>query len=166
MKHVLTTSTRLALPPFDKKSRITVHQLANKFKIKSQSNGKGNDRYTVLTRSRATVKFDQVSFDRAFARTRQMWFPRVDADIDTVNQARILKRGEPRRVRGKQSTTYREGDIVGQNAAELGAENKGRTMLEKMGWSKGMALGSSDNKGIMVPLTQVVKKTKAGLGDA
>ena len=146
---------------------MTVHQLANKFRIKSQSAGKGNDRYTVLYRSRATVPFDQVSFDRAFARTRQSWFPRVDVDEETVNKARILKRDEPRRTRAKQGhQAYREGDVVGQHAAELGAENKGRTMLEKMGWSKGMALGSSDNKGIMVPLTQVVKKTKAGLGDA
>lgn len=144
---------------------MTVHQLANKFKIKSQSAGKGNDRYTVLYRSRATLPFDQVFFDRAFARTRQTWFPRVDVDDETVNKARILKRDEPRRTRGKQSNAYREGDIVGQHATELGAENKGRTMLEKMGWSKGMALGSSDNKGIMVPLTQVVKKSKAGLGD-
>lgn len=62
--------------------------------------------------------------------------------------------------------TYRDGDIVGQHAAELGVENKGRAMLEKMGWSKGMALGSGENKGIMVPITHVVKKTKAGLGDA
>ena len=146
---------------------MTVHQLANKFRIKSQSAGKGNDRYTILYRSRATLPFDQVSFDRAFARTRQSWFPRVDVDEETVNKARILKRDEPRRTRGKQGHhAYREGDVVGQHAAELGAENKGRTMLEKMGWSKGMALGSSDNKGIMVPLTQVVKKSKAGLGDA
>lgn len=39
-------------------------------------------------------------------------------------------------------------------------------MLEKMGWSKGMALGTEENKGIMVPITQVVRKSKAGLGDA
>jgi hypothetical protein len=37
-------------------------------------------------------------------------------------------------------------------------------MLEKMGWTKGMALGAADNKGILVPVVQVVKRSKAGLG--
>ncbi|RYP48995.1 hypothetical protein DL768_005186 [Monosporascus sp. mg162] len=157
---------QLQLPPFDKQARRTVHQLANKFKIKSQSAGKGNNRYTVLYRSQATLPFEQAFFEREFARIKRTWFPRVDVDEETVKQTRILKRAEPRRARGNHSLTYREGDVVGQHAAELGAENKGRTMLEKMGWSKGMALGTGDNKGIMVPITQVVKKTKAGLGDA
>lgn len=145
---------------------MNVHLLANKLKIKSQSAGKGNGRYTVLYRTRATLPFDQVVLDRALARTHQTWFSRADVDEEIVNQERISKRGEPRKARGKHSHTYREGDVVGQHAAELGAANKGRTMLEKMGWTKGMGLGSSENKGITVPLMQVVKKTKAGLGDA
>ncbi|RYP74543.1 hypothetical protein DL770_007584 [Monosporascus sp. CRB-9-2] len=157
---------QLNLPPFDKQARMTVHQLANKFKIKSQSAGKGNDRYNVLYRSRATLPFEQAFFEREFARVKRTWFPRVDVDEEIVKQTRILKRTEPRKARGSHSLTYREGDVVGQHAAELGAENKGRTMLEKMGWSKGMALGTGDNKGIMVPIAQVVKNTKAGLGDA
>ncbi len=147
---------------------MTIHQLANKFKIKSQSAGKGNDRYTVLYRTRGTLAFEPVSFDRALSNTRPTWFPRVDVDGETVSQARTLSRtaGPGARPRGKHSLTYREGDVVGQHAAELGAANRGHTMLEKMGWTKGTALGSGENKGIMVPLMQVVKKTKAGLGDA
>ena len=31
-----------------------------------------------------------------------------------------------------------EGAVVGASAPEIGAENKGRAMLEKMGWSSGM----------------------------
>jgi len=46
----------------------------------------------------------------------------------------------------------------------LGQENKGRNMLEKMGWSTGTALGPLNNKGIMHPVTHVVKNSKAGLG--
>ncbi|RYO75623.1 hypothetical protein DL764_010348 [Monosporascus ibericus] len=163
---LIGTRQQLNLPPFDKQARMTVHQLANRFKIKSQSAGKGNHRYTVLYRSRATLPFEQAFFEREFASIKRTWFPRVDVDEETVKQTRILKQAEPRKARGNHSLTYREGDVVGQHAAELGAENKGRTMLEKMGWSKGMALGTGDNKGIMVPITQVVKKTKAGLGDA
>lgn len=36
-------------------------------------------------------------------------------------------------------------------------------MLEKMGWSSGTALGA-DNKGILQPVTQTMKRNKAGLG--
>ncbi|KAI0157028.1 hypothetical protein GGR52DRAFT_564936 [Hypoxylon sp. FL1284] len=165
---LLSSREQLVLPPFDKNTRKTIHALANKLKIKSQSAGKGTDRNPVLYRTKATLPFDQTTFDKTFGRIRQTWFPRVDADGEVVSKARILKRAEAQsgKSRFKHSLTYRDGDVVGQHAAELGVENKGRAMLEKMGWSKGMALGSGENKGIMVPITHVVKKTKAGLGDA
>jgi hypothetical protein len=89
-------------------------------------------------------------------------------DEKVVQETRVLKRTEARNGKsraGKSSLVLREGDIVGQHAAEIGVENKGRAMLEKMGWSKGMSLGTSETKGIVVPLMHVVKKTKAGLGD-
>ncbi|KAI1105383.1 hypothetical protein F4804DRAFT_304229 [Jackrogersella minutella] len=165
---LLGSQEQLILPPFDKGTRKTVHTLANKFKIKSQSAGNGQDRYPVLRRSKATLPFDQVTFDRTFGRIKQTWFPRVDVDEKLVNESRMLKRAETRngKSRFKNSLTYRDGDVVGQHAAEIGVENRGRAMLEKMGWSKGMALGTGENKGIMVPITHVVKKSKAGLGDS
>ncbi|KAI1385292.1 uncharacterized protein F4822DRAFT_340559 [Hypoxylon trugodes] len=165
---LLSSREQLILPPLEKGARKTIHTVANKLRIKSQSAGKGRDRYPVLYRSKATLPFDKVTFDNTFDRIRQTWFPRVDVDEKVVSEARILKRAEARngKSRIKGTVTYRDGDVVGQNAAEIGVENKGRAMLEKMGWSKGMALGSGENKGIMVPITHVVKKTKAGLGDA
>ena len=65
---------------------------------------------------------------------------------------------------GDSTATYRDGEIVGAAAPELGIENKGRQMLEKMGWSSGTALGALNNKGILQPVASVVKTTKAGLG--
>ncbi|KAI1082669.1 hypothetical protein F5B20DRAFT_532157 [Whalleya microplaca] len=165
---LLGSQQQLALLPFDKGTRKTIHAVANKFKIKSQSAGKGIARYPVLYRTKATLPFDQAVFDRTFGRIKQTWFARVDVDEEVVNETRLLKRAEARNGKGrfKGTVTVREGDIVGQHAAELGVENKGRAMLEKMGWTKGMALGSGQNKGIMVPITHVIKKTKAGLGEA
>ncbi|KAI1496035.1 hypothetical protein F5X99DRAFT_401685 [Biscogniauxia marginata] len=164
---ILGSQEQLILPPFDKAARKIVHSVANRFKIKSQSAGKGVGRYPVLYRTKATLPFDQVVFDHTFSHIRQTWFPRVDVDEKVVNETRVLKRAEARsgKSRFKNSHTLRDGDIVGQHAAEIGAENKGRAMLEKMGWSKGMALGSEENKGIMVPITHVIKKSKAGLGE-
>ncbi|KAI0597182.1 hypothetical protein F4775DRAFT_593703 [Biscogniauxia sp. FL1348] len=165
---MLGSQEQLILPPFDKAARKIVHSVANRFKIKSQSAGKGIGRYPVLYRTKTTLPFDQVAFDRTFSHIKQTWFPRVDVDEQVVNETRVLKRAEARngKTRFKNSHTLRDGDIVGQHATELGAENKGRAMLEKMGWSKGMSLGSEENKGIIVPITHVVKIRKTGLGDA
>ncbi len=61
--------------------------------------------------------------------------------------------------------SYRDGEIVGATAPELGQENRGRAMLEKMGWSTGTVLGALNNtRGIVQPVTQIVKTGKAGLG--
>ncbi|KAI1333827.1 hypothetical protein F5Y15DRAFT_403786 [Xylariaceae sp. FL0016] len=163
---IFLTSAReqLILPPFDKDARKTIHVVASKFKLRSRSAGQGKDRYPILYRSRATLPFDLQMFNRIFGRIRQSFFPRLDVDEKIVSEVKVLKRAQKTRF-SKNDLTLREGDIVGQHAAELGVENKGRAMLEKMGWSKGMALGTHENKGIVVPLTHVVKKTKAGLGD-
>jgi hypothetical protein len=59
-------------------------------------------------------------------------------------------------------TRNKEGAIVGGSAKPLGSENKGRAMMEKMGWSKGTGLGK-ENGGILEPITHIVKNTKAGL---
>ena len=60
--------------------------------------------------------------------------------------------------------TYRDGDVVGAGVPRIAKGNKGRFMLERMGWSDGTTLGSSNNKGILEPVHHVVKTTKAGLG--
>ncbi|KAF2835839.1 hypothetical protein M501DRAFT_997513 [Patellaria atrata CBS 101060] len=59
---------------------------------------------------------------------------------------------------------YRDGDIVAAGVPELGAENRGRALLEKMGWSSGTALGAEHNKGPVDPIIHVVKNSRAGLG--
>ncbi|KAI0875352.1 hypothetical protein GGS24DRAFT_499954 [Hypoxylon argillaceum] len=165
---ILSTQEQLILPPFDKGARKIVHTIANTFNIKSKSAGAGTSRYPVLHRSKTTLPYSETLFEQAFSRVRRTWFPRVDVDEKVVQQARSLKRTEARAGKsrtGKLSLVLREGDIVGQHASEIGVENKGRAMLEKMGWSKGMSLGTIETKGIIVPLTHVIKKTKAGLGD-
>ncbi|KAI0098809.1 hypothetical protein GGR51DRAFT_537041 [Nemania sp. FL0031] len=165
---LLSAREQLILPPFDKAARKTVHTIASTFKIKSKSAGVGTSRYPVLYRSKATLPYNETLFDQAFSRVKRTWFPRVDVDETVVQQTRILKRTEVRTRKprtGKGALVLREGDIVGQHASEIGVENKGRAMLEKMGWSKGMSLGTVETKGIIVPLTHVIKKSKAGLGD-
>ncbi|GAP89812.1 putative g-patch domain-containing protein [Rosellinia necatrix] len=165
---VLGDQEQLILPPFDKGARKIIHVIANTFNIKSKSAGAGIGRYPVLYRTKTTLPYDEVLFEQAFSRVRRTWFPRVDVDEKVAQRTRVLRQTEIRTGKsrtGKSSLTLREGDIVGQHASEIGVENKGRAMLEKMGWSKGMSLGTVETKGITVPLMHVIKKTKAGLGD-
>ncbi|KAL2114974.1 hypothetical protein VTJ04DRAFT_10637 [Mycothermus thermophilus] len=159
---------RLEFPPLDKHARKILHELASKFEIKSQSIGSGDQRRPVLHRTKRTIRFSDlqckevsIHVDKAATRIYRKYFHRTD-----------LKGGgegknSPKPAGGRSSykaLTPREGEIVGASVPELGADNKGRAMLEKMGWTKGMALGAADNKGILVPVVQVVKRSKAGLG--
>ncbi|KAK8084562.1 hypothetical protein PG997_005833 [Apiospora hydei] len=163
---ILGDDEQLSLPPLDKHSRRCIHQVAAQLKVKSQSAGKGVSRYPVLYRTKSTVSYDERGFTSATRFLRQSYYPRVDVDEEVVKEYKALRRKDPNVKRGHAATSYREGEVVGQHASELASDNKGRMLLEKMGWSKGMALGTTDNKGIMVPIVHVVKKTKAGLGES
>jgi len=151
----------------DKQARKILHELANKFKIKSQSTGSGDQRRPVLFRTKRTVRYSENRFEdaeghinEAAARIGRKYFHRLDAK----------GKGQPRsgggggRSGGSSAVTLREGEIAGASIPELGQENKGRAMLEKMGWAKGMSLGTLENQGILEPVVQVMKRSKAGLG--
>lgn len=139
-----------------------VHEIANNLGLKSKSIGKGNNRFPVLYKSTQTGGFDASALDTIISRIGSgRHIPRRDKCRGSgSNMSR-------RRFGGGFShaaVSYHDGEIVGAAAPELGQDNKGRAMLEKMGWSTGTALGASNNKGIMKPVAHVVKTTKAGLG--
>lgn len=143
----------------DKADRKTVHEIANAFKLKSKSAGDGNSRFPILYRTTRTSAYIERTWRQVEARVDQNFLPRSD----------IAYKKKPARGGGgggfnKAAVSYRDGDVVGGSAPELGAENRGRAMLEKMGWSQGTALGALNNKGILQPVSHVVKTTKAGLG--
>ncbi|KAK4099963.1 hypothetical protein N658DRAFT_497948 [Parathielavia hyrcaniae] len=166
---LLGSAERLDFPPLDKHARKVLHELANKFNIKSQSTGKGDQRRPVLYRTNRTVRYASTRVedatthvDQAALRIHRKYFHRVDVKVQKTETPRNA--GGGRGGAGHKALSLREGEIVGASVPELGQENKGRNMLEKMGWSKGMALGSLNNKGILEPVAQVMKRSKAGLG--
>ena len=151
----------------DKHARKMLHELANKFKVKSQSTGSGEQRRPVLYRTKRTMPYGQDEdelirrhIETAATRISRKFFHRPDGG----SKSRMGTRSTAVLRSGTRAVTYQEGEIVGATAPELGQENKGHAMLEKMGWSKGMALGASENLGILEPVAQVVKRSKAGLG--
>lgn len=149
------------LPPMGYDERKAVHDFANKHGLKSKSVGNGNARFPVLYKTLRTKALDpnlESRIDAIFTPTR--FLPRLDKTRRRVAPPMRARNG------GSKSATasYRDGEVVGVGAPELGIENKGRAMLEKMGWSTGTTLGAVENKGIAHPIAQTVKTSKAGLG--
>ncbi|KAK7440559.1 G-patch domain-containing protein [Colletotrichum acutatum] len=158
---LLGTQPSLTLPPMDNHARKVIHELASKFNIKSKSTGSGDQRRPMLHRTFRTAKFAHEVFDVAIARVGRKYFPRNDTAVRAAVQRQSARRGGGG---GHAGVAYRDGEVVGGSAPELSQENKGRAMLEKMGWSSGTALGAMNNKGILQPVAHVVKRSKAGLG--
>ncbi|KAI1820526.1 hypothetical protein F4861DRAFT_57456 [Xylaria intraflava] len=161
---LLEEKVQLTLPPLTRESRRIIHMIANMFGIRSKSSGSGTNRCPVLYRDKGTRLFDQAILNKTLRRVKGTWFPRIDVEQKVsrdTKEARMIASDKPRNPR---SFELRNGEAVGQHATEIGADNRGRAMLEKMGWTKGMSLGNEDSKGIIVPLTHIMRKRKAGLG--
>lgn len=152
----------LGLPPLEKKDRKMVHSIAGLFGLRSKSAAKGKNRYPVLYKTARTRDFDERIFRRAEGMVSRGNFHYGMSGRGGGKGGGSA--GASGRGGGANGLSYREGETVGAAAAELGAENRGHAMLQKMGWSKGMALGTTENQGILNPIEQVVKTSRSGLG--
>ncbi|KAL8849455.1 MAG: hypothetical protein Q9221_005537 [Calogaya cf. arnoldii] len=155
-------SYSLALPSMAHKDRKIVHQMADVIKLKSKSSGEGKSRYPVLYKTARTSEFDESTMSSMMKILNSKRFlPRMNPK--GTGKATAIKRagGNAGKTAG---VSYQDGEVVGAGVPEIGLENRGRAMLEKMGWSKGTALGALNNKGMLQPVTHIVKTTKAGLG--
>ena len=148
------------LAPMDAHARKIVHEIAYRFNITSKSIGSGDQRRPTLVRTKSTVRFNEELFQSVFAKYRRRFFARLDnrATGAGTKNTTVRKGGDPG------AASVRNGEVVGGSAPEISLANKGRTMLEKMGWSTGMALGAMDNKGMTQIIEHIVKRSKAGLG--
>lgn len=158
---LLSSKESLSLPPMPKHYRKVVHDMAGALSLKSQSRGKGSSRFPMLYKTSRTPKHTQKTIAQVEKILSKPQFSHRGPKARTQNNKKLAKasRGRP-----TSSVSYMEGDVVGASAPEIGAENKGRAMLERMGWSSGTPLGAINNKGILLPVAHVVKNSKAGLG--
>jgi hypothetical protein len=132
--------------------RAVVHQVVNQLNITSKSRGDGAGRFTVLSKTSRTKRVDDDFFDALFQRKGI----RARFAMPAKGSACVKKTTRP-------VVSYKDGETVGASAPELGPDNFGHRLMQKMGWSKGMSLGAVDNKGILQPIAHTVKTTKAGL---
>ncbi len=156
----------LALVPMTADMRASVHRLAKALSLKSHSQGKADGRFPILTKTPHTpfYTFDTI-WEIDALMSKRKFFPKNVGSYKSVKQPRSGPKG--RRSGGGgvlAGASYMDGEVVGASAPEIGAENRGRAMLEKMGWSSGMGIGKVGNKGSTEVIKHVVKNTKAGLG--
>lgn len=164
---LVSEANTLELTPMDAAMRASVHRLAKSLKMNSKSqgkDGKGVGRYPVLTKTPYTPQYTVSNIFQVDALMNQRkFFPK---DVYRGYKSARTGAGVSRRGfgGGASAASYANGDIVGAAAPEIGAENRGRAMLEKMGWSVGMGIGKEGNKGSIDHVKHVVKTNKAGLG--
>ena len=148
---------RLIFPPLDPHANKTLMKFAKHYNMKSSKAGKGIHTHTTIEKTRKTKRaMPNYGLIAQLVKQRPV-FMRIDVkrvQEDFVKTERI-------KIQGKFHVT--EGEIVGEDAPEIGSDNIGRRMLEKLGWSSGEGLGAVTNKGISKPLFARVKKGKAGL---
>lgn len=146
---------RLLFPPLDPHGNKTVMKFAKHYQTKSFKQGRGSHTYIMAQKTRKTNRtFPNYNLIDQLIRQRPI-FMRTD-----VNRPKDLavKKELPK---GKFHTI--EGELVGKDAPEIGQENVGRRILQKLGWIDGEGLGANGNKGINEPLMATIKKSKSGL---
>lgn len=155
----------LSLGSMDAPMRASVHRLAKALQLKSHSQGSGENRHPILTKTPRTPHYtlDTIGEIDALMAQRK-FFPKPGgwgSSKNTPKTSTKIRRGGGGALAG---ASYMDGEVVGASAPELGAENKGFALLQKMGWSSGQAIGALGNKGSTEVIKHVVKNTKAGLG--
>lgn len=158
----------LALAPMNSPQRRQVHILAKALNLKSHSQGKGDTRFPILAKTPFSGRYDEDNIGEIDALLSMRKFSSRQWGVKKERPGPRPSGGGARRNGGgggvASGATYMDGDVVGASAPELGTENKGRAMLEKMGWSSGMGIGKVGNKGSVEVIKHVVKNSKAGLG--
>lgn len=159
------TDTR-AFPPMLKDDRKILHEMATHFNLKSKSVGSGKNRAPVLVKNRRTLDWDEARFSRAQGFITRGYLKNPGGKKAGGSKAAGFAQARKGRMAGGGgAASYANGDVVGAAAPEIGATNFGRKLMEKMGWSAGMALGKEGNSGgLLVPVQATIKSGKAGLG--
>ncbi|KGU21900.1 protein SQS1 [Candida albicans P57055] len=153
----------MSFPTLDTHGHKTIKNLADCYHMSVIKSGKqGIRKYLKIVKNKATFKYypNYERIDRIL-RGRPIFHR-----IDQKPQHKKGEKSKSKSSRGDASSSrarFKEGDIVGAEAPEIGSSNLGRQMLEKLGWIQGQGLGVDGNKGINEPILAKVKTSKTGI---
>lgn len=147
----------MLFPPLDPHGNKTIVKMAVLYNMKSLRCGKPHQFVKVSKCKTTYTNYPSYDIIKRVLKQRPR-FPRRD-----VSEPRAPgKKGKGKGEAAGPGPHLREGDIVGEKAPEIGQENIGRRLLEKLGWKYGEGLGMN-NHGINEPVVARVKKSKLGL---
>ncbi|KAI0464266.1 hypothetical protein LJB42_001872 [Komagataella kurtzmanii] len=149
-----SSMTTLRFPPLDPHGIRTLLKLADHYQMKGRKFLKGKRQHvTVIKTKRTNYLSPEYDMIGRLLRQRRV-FNRIDVSKKDFSEDKLIKGGSKSHVK--------EGEIVGSRAPEIGQDNIGRRMLEKLGWSKGEGLGL-DSRGVTEPILAKIKKSRLGL---
>lgn len=160
---------QLPMAFMDKPIRRAAHMISDIYGLKSNSQGSGKRRHIVLYKtSRCVIPDADFLEETMFRARRSLGFNSKFRDTlpPEPRSSRAVKVGG-RAGQGRASqpgARLRDGDLVGADAPEIALANRGRQMLEKLGWLQGSGLGAAGNEGMNIPLFATIKTSKVGLG--
>lgn len=159
------TKTTRSFPPMDKDDRKSLHEIASVLNLKSKSVGAGKNRAPVLYKTNRTAEYTDAMFTRVTDAASRGFFKNSAFKGKKPKGGAIPKaqRGGKGRGADTSSTGLRHGEVVGGGAKEIGRENFGHRLMEKMGWQKGTALGK-EGSGMLTPVEQIMRTGRSGLG--
>ncbi|RCK62565.1 Protein SQS1 [Candida viswanathii] len=152
----------LSFPTLDTHGHKTIQRMADCYHMSVLKQGKlGTRKFLRIVKNKGTFKnFPNYEGVDRIMRGRPI-FHRID------QKPAYAKKGDkknPHKSRGGDvKTRFKEGDVVGAEAPEIGESNLGRQMLQKLGWVLGQGLGVDGNKGINQPIVAKVKTSKTGI---
>lgn len=153
---LVSNRDRLAFPALDPHGNRTVAKFAQHYNMKSSKIGSANHTQVLAQKTNKTHRsFPNYNLIDQLLKQRPI-FMRID-----VSQPKDASVSVKATTRVRFNTT--EGQVIGKDAPEIGCDNVGRRILEKLGWTSGEGLGAHGNKGISEPLMATVKKSKSGL---
>lgn len=156
------TQTTRSFPPMDKHDRKSLHEIASVLNLKSKSTGAGKNRAPVLYKTSRTPEYTDATFKRITTAANK-GFLKNSAFKGKKPKGGPMQRGGKGRGADMSSTGLKHGDVVGGGAKEIGRENFGHRLMEKMGWQTGTALGK-DGSGMLTPVEQIMRTGRSGLG--
>ncbi|CAH01026.1 Sqs1p [Kluyveromyces lactis] len=151
----------ITFPPLDPHGNKIIGKFAYNYFMKASNIGKGKSTKVYVEKTKKT-RFNKPAYHiiSQLLRKRPV-FMRIDQKAPTDTQSTFNR--TVRLKVSKENFNISEGQIVGEDAPEIGIDNIGRRMLEKLGWNIGQGLGAHGNQGINEPILAKVKKNKSGL---
>ncbi|GMF62461.1 unnamed protein product [[Candida] boidinii] len=139
-----TNRNALRFPPLDPHGNKILSKLCECYNMLARKLGNPSVKYVVAVKNKRTYR--KIPDYNAVSRMMKQRPVFHRKDVKRAPEE-VASENKSRRKNGINKAHVIEGQVVGAEAPEIGKENIGHKLLEKLGWKKGDALGSDDNKG-------------------